>query len=159
MDGAEKVKDRKQLSYVFIGVFIFLWLLGPLTQLIQIVNLQLHVEWGLSELIILDPAFGWFRADELAMAWADMTYLVAGAIFVLGAFLRRPWAIPFGFYALATWSFILLMCRIRWPLLEATGFDVISGDQQLIFYTYATIYILFGWFGMIYLWRNRRIYD
>jgi len=153
------MKPNQQLSYLFIGMFIFLWLFGPLTQLIQIISLPLHVEWGLSESIILESEFGWFKSDELAIAWADMTYLVAGAIFIIGVFIRRSWSIPFGFYTSATWSFILLMTRIRWSLLEAGGFDVVSGDQQLVFYLYATVYILFGWFGMIYLWRHRHIYD
>ena len=152
------MKQKQQLSILFIGMFIFLWLLGPLTQLLQIINLPLHVEWGLSEAIILEPEFGWFRSDELAIAWADMSYLITGLIFIVGAFLRKPWSIPFGFYTLATWSFILLMCRIRWPLLETNGFDVISGDQEFLFYTYAVIYILFGWFGMFYLWNKRHIY-
>ncbi len=152
------MKPKQQLSYVFIGMFIFLWLLGPLTQLLQIINLPLHIEWGLSEAIILEPEFGWFRADELAIAWADMSYLLTGFIFIVGVFLRKEWSIPFGFYTFATWSFILLMCRIRWPLLEANGFDVISGDQEFLFYTYAVIYILFGWFGMFYLWNKRCIY-
>ena len=73
--------------------------------------------------------------------------------------MRRSWAIPFGFYTLAAWSFILLLARIRWPLLEANGFDVVSGDQELLFYSYATVYVLFGWFGMVYLWMNRDIYN
>ena len=152
------MKEKRQLSYLFTGAFIFLWIVGPLTQLLFIVNLPLHVAWGLSEPVVFDPAYGWFRADELAIAWADMTYLVSGAIFVIGAFLHRPWAIPFGLYTSATWSFILLMARIRWPLLEANGFDVVSGDQELVFYTYATVYVLFGWFGIVYLWINRDIY-
>ena len=151
-------EPKKQLSYIFIGIFIFLWFMGPITQLIQIISLPLHIEWGLSESTIMQPAMGWFEADELAIAWADMTYLITGVIFIVGVFMRRTWAIPFGFYTVATWSFILLMCRIRWPLLEINGFDVISGDQEIMFYTYATIYILFGWFGMFYLWRNRDIY-
>jgi len=149
---------KRQLSHLFVGAFIVLWIIGPLTQLLQIINLPLHVEWGLSESIILDPAFGWFRADELAIAWADMTYLAAGAIFIAGAFSRKSWCIPFGFYTSAAWSFILLMARIRWPLLEAAGFDVISGDWEPKFYAFATIYVCFGWFGMIYLWKNRNIY-
>jgi hypothetical protein len=149
---------KQQLSPFFLATFVLLWVLGPLTQLLQIVNLDLHVAWGLSEAIILEPEFGWFRADELAIAWADMTYLLAGAVFVVGAFLRRSWAIPFGFYTCATWSFILLLARIRWPLLEAAGFDVVTGGQQRLFYVFATIYIVFGWFGMVYLWRRRDLY-
>ena len=153
------MNNKKQLSYIFIAIFILLWLLGPLTQLIQIISLPLHIEWGLSEARILEPEFGWFKADELAIAWADMTYLITGAIFIVGVFMRRRWAIPFGFYTLAVWSFILLMARIRWPLLEAAGYDVIAADQKFIFYAFATVYILFGWFGMVYLWRRRGIYD
>jgi hypothetical protein len=36
------------------------------------------------------------------------------------------------------------MARIRWPLLAANGFYVISGDQQPVFYIFATAYVLFG---------------
>lgn len=153
------MKPSQQLSYVFIGTFIFLWIMGPLTQLIQIINLPLHVEWGLSEHIILDPEFGWFRADELAIACADMTYLVSGIVFVVGVFLRRSWSLPFGFYTMASMSFILLVALFRWTFLLGGGYDVISGDQRIVFYVYAVIYVIFGWFGMVYLWRNRRIYD
>ncbi|MCP4567570.1 MAG: hypothetical protein GY841_08330, partial [FCB group bacterium] len=92
------MKPEKRLSRAFIGTFILLWLLGPLTQLLQIISLQLHVQWGLSEAIILNPEYGWFRADELAIAWADMTYFMAGLVFVVGNYLRRSWAMPFGFY-------------------------------------------------------------
>ena len=153
------MKSKRQLSRIFLVAFIFLWFLGPFTQLIQIVNLPLHVKWGLSERIILEPQFAWFKADELAIAWADMTYLIAGVIFIVGVFMRRSWAIFFGLYTNAAWSFILLFARIRWPLLEANGFDVVKSDQEFIFYTFATVYILFGWFGMYYLWKNRKIYD
>lgn len=149
---------KRQLSYLYLGVFFILLILGPVTQLLFIVNMPLHVSWGLSEPIVLDPAYGWFKADELAIAWADMTYLAAGVVFFIGVFIRQSWAIPFGFYTSACWTFILLFARIRWPLLEANGFDVVSGDQEVAFYSYALIYILFGLFGMVYLWRNRDIY-
>ena len=79
----KRAKSHDHLSYTFIGVFIFLLILGPLTQLLQIVNLPLHVRWGLSERIILQPEYGWFRADELAIAWADMTYFITGIAFVI----------------------------------------------------------------------------
>ena len=153
------MKTKRQLSYFFIAGFILLWVIGPLTQLIQIVSLPLHVELGLSEAAILEGGFGWFRADELAIAWADMTYLVAGVVFVIGVFMRRSWAIPFGFYTSATWSFILLMARIRWPLLDAAGYTVIASDQRAIYYAYTYLFILFGWFSMVYLWRKRNIYE
>lgn len=153
------MKKKQQLSYLFIGAFILLWIIGPLTQLLQIISLPLHVKWGLSERVVLDPAFGWFRADELAIAWADMTYLVAGIVFIVGAFMRRSWAIPFGFYTSATWSFILLIARIRWPLLEAHGFDVMAADQETLYYVYAYVFVLFGWFAMVYLWKKRKIYE
>ena len=153
------MKNSRQLSYWFIGIFILLWIIGPLTQLLQIVSLPLHIEMGLSESKILDPDFGWFRADELAIAWADMTYLISGAVFIVGAILRKSWCIPFGIYTSATWSFILLMARIRWSLLEARGFDVIGPDQEPLYYAYAYLFVAFGWFGMVYLWKRRNIYE
>ena len=153
------MKSKTQLSYFFLGAFIFLWFFGPLTQLIQIISLPLHIELGLMEKKILEPGFEWFKADELAIAWADMTYLIAGLIFIIGTLMRRSWSIIFGLYTNAAWSFILLLVLIRWQILETNGFDVISPDQKLTYYPYAAIYVLFGWFGMYYLWRNRKIYD
>ena len=151
-----KASDR--LSYIFVAAFILLWIAGPLTQLLFIMKPSLHQSWGLSSPIMLDPEFGWHKADELAIAWADMTYLVAGAVFVIGAMMRRSWAIPFGLYTSAAWSFILLLAMIRWPLLEANGFGVISGDQKIAFNAYAIVYVVFGWFSMVYLWVNRNVY-
>jgi len=153
------MKPKNQLSHIFIGIFTLLLIMGPLTQLLFIINQPLHVKLGLSEYIILQPEYGWFKADEMAIAWADMTYLMTGVAFIIGAFLRKPWSIPCGFYTSAAWSFILLMARFRWPLLEANGFGVLGADQVNFFYGYAYLYILFGWFGMYYLWKNRRIYD
>lgn len=152
------MKNKNQLSNTFISIFILLLILGPLTQLLQIINLPLHVKWGLSEHIILQPEFGWFRADELAIAWADMTYFVTGIAFVIGAFLRKSWSIPCGLYTSACWFFIMLLARIRWPLLEANGFGVLGSDQSLLFYLYAYVYMLFGLFGMYYLWQKRNIF-
>lgn len=153
------MKQKHQLIYLFFGAFLILLILGPITQLLFIVNMPLHVSWGLSEPIVLEPAYGWFKADELAIAWADMTYLAAGVVFLIGSVKRRTWAIPFGFYTSACWAFIMLLARIRWPLLEANGFDVVSGEQETAFYIYAYVYILFGLFGMVYLWRHRNIYE
>ena len=153
------MRTNRQLSRVFIGLFIILWFLGPMTQLIQIINLPLHIDLGLSERLILDPEFGWFRADELAIAWADMTYLVAGIVFVIGVFLRRSWSLAFGFYTLATWSFILLIALIRWSLLDAGGYQVLGKGQEALYRIYAVVYVIFGWFGMVYLWRRRHIFD
>ena len=51
-----------------------------------------------------------------------------------------------------------LRALIRWHLLEANDFGVISGDQKVVFYAYAIVYVCFGWFGMIYLWLNRDVY-
>lgn len=76
-------KDR--LNNFFLILFLLLWFLGPVTQLIQIINLPFHVKIGFSEHNILEPEMGWFRADELAIAWADMTCLVTGAVFMVGA--------------------------------------------------------------------------
>ena len=151
--------NESRLSRIFIGLFVFFMIMGPGTQMLQIINLPLHVELGLSENIILQPEFGWFRADELAIAWADMSYLLSGIIFLVGVYLRKPWCIPFGFYTSAAWSFILLMARIRWHLLEANGFGVLAEDQQTAYYIFAYAFVLFGWYGMYYLWHNRTVYD
>lgn len=149
----------QKLSNFFMGCFALLWILGPLTQLLFLVNPTLHLKLGLSEHITLEPEFGWFRADETAIAAADQTYLFTGLVFMIASAQRKTWCIPLGFYTCAAWSFILLVAIFRWPLLEAAGFGVLGNGQVAFYYIYALAYVLFGWYGMFYLWNNRRIYD
>lgn len=152
-------RTEKSLSNGFLAVFAFLLLAGPCTHLLFIVNPDLHYKLGLSEALIMDPEYGWFQADELAIAWADMTCLIAGAAFLVGARFHCSWCIPFGFYTCSCWYFIMLMARIRWPLLESNGFGVMDDSQRTMYHVYAYMYIGFGWCGMYYLWSNRRIFD
>jgi hypothetical protein len=153
------MKSKRQLSRIFIGVYILFWFLGPITQLIQIINLNLHIKMGFSEIKILDPSFAWFKADELSLAWADMTTLIAGIIFIIGSFMRRSWSIWFGFYSLAIWSYWPILTQLRWALLEDNGYDVLAQEQAAIFHIYMILFAVFSLFGMFYLWRHRHIYD
>ena len=107
----------------------------------------------------MDPEFGWYKADELAIAWADMTYFTTGILFVIGAYRRKAWCIPCGFYACGCFLFIMLLARIRWPLLEKSGFSCLEGDQMVAFYLYSYAYMLFGLCGMYYLWSKKNIFD
>lgn len=153
-------KNKSSLGNAFLGAFCLFLVLGPATQLLFLINTPLHIKLGLSEKTVLDPELGWFLADETAIAWADQTYLVAGVAFVVGALRRQSWCIPLGFYTCAAASFILLVARIRWPLLEANGFGVLTdAEQKSFFYMYSYAYILWGWYGMYYLWSNRAVYD
>jgi hypothetical protein len=153
------MKTTRQLSLLFLGVYILMWVLGPATQLLFIVNQPLHTSWGLSEPLVREQGFEWLLADEMAIAWADMTYLVAGVVFVVGAFLRRPWSLAFGLYSLAAWFFIMILLLIRWSLLDRHGVPVVQDKQKLVFTIYALIHAGFCLFGMIYLWLRRKTYD
>ena len=153
------MERQRQLSRVFIGLFILFWLIGPLTQLIQIIDLDLHVRMGFSEAVILDPEFGWLKADELAIAWADMGTLIAGVIFVIGAVKRRPWSIWFGFYSLAVWSYWPILTLVRWTTLEDSGYSVFAEGQEFVFRGFMLLVGIFSLVGMFYLWRRRRVFE
>ena len=142
-----------------MGAFVVLWILGPLTQLVQIINLPFHVKMGFSERNIMKPEYGWFRADELSIAWADMTVLLTGIAFFVGARLQKPWCIPCGFYSSSIWFYVMLLALVRWPLLVKNGFGVVADDQKLFYNLYACIYVAFGLYGMVYLWIQRNIFD
>ena len=149
---------KQQLSRVFIGAFIVMYLIGPVTQLIQIVDLDLHVRLGLSEAIVLDPAFAWFKVDELAIAWADMTTLVAGIAFVAGALTRRSWSIWFGFYTLAVWSYWPTLVMLRWTLHPLAGYDILPEAQAVLYFGYMILFAIFSLFGLFYLYRRRNVF-
>ncbi len=136
----------------FVIGFIVLWVLGPLTQLLQLIAPSLHKKLGLMEARAFEPEFKWFQVEERAIAIADMSFLLSGVVFVIGALGGRAWAIPFGFFTCAIYVYFGLMCLSRWALLGRHGLSPLSPGQLKVYVLYIGVFILFGLFGMIYLW-------
>lgn len=136
----------------FLIVFVVLWIFGPLTQLLQIVAPSLHMKLGLMEGKALEPEFQWYRLEERAIAFADMSFLLSGILFVIGAIGRQTWAIPFGFFTCAIYVYFGLMCIFRWALLGRHNLSPVSPRQITGYVMYMVVFLIFGLFGMIYLW-------
>ena len=142
------------LDIWFIIVFIVLWIVGPLTQLLQIVAPSWHMKLGLMEGKAFDPEFKWYRLEEKATAIADISFLLSGIVFVVGAVQGQAWAIPFGFFTCAVYLYFGLVCIFRWVLLGKHNLSPLLPRQLKAYILYIGVFVVFGLFGMIYLWGN-----
>ncbi|MDJ0710091.1 MAG: hypothetical protein QNJ14_06865 [Woeseiaceae bacterium] len=140
------------VSTWFIVVFILFWIAGPLTQLLFLVAPSLHHRLGLTEEDALKPEFKWFLIDEQAIAIADMTYLIAGIVFVWLAFLGSDLALPFGIYMCSCYVFVACLAIPRWLMLERHGLSPLPPQQKAFYLSYMGAYCLFGLYGLFHLW-------
>lgn len=140
------------ISLWFIAVFALLWLLVPVTQLIFLVAPRIHHKLGMTEDKALEPQFRWFLLDEIAIAFADMTYLLSGAAFLWLALSGSQTALIFGLYSCACYVYIPFMAISRWRLLAKHDLSPISKGQLPIYVGYMLLMLLFGLFGLVYLW-------
>ncbi len=136
----------------FIIVFIGLWIAGPLTQLLQLVAPALHRKLGLMEAKAFEPEFKWFLLEERAIAMADLSFIISGLMFVIGAIGGHTWALPFGFFTCAIYFYFGLMCILRWVLLGQNNLSPLSAGQIKVYVMYMGIFVISGLFGMVYLW-------
>lgn len=141
-----------EISTWFIAVFILSWLVGPLTQLLQLVAPKLHYRLGMMEANAIKPEFKWFLLDERGVAIADMTYLVAGAVFVWLALLGNPTSLIFGIYTCACYVFVSVLVISRWLLLTQHDLNPTPSKQLAGFVAYMLLYLAFGLYGLVYLW-------
>jgi len=140
------------VSTGFIVVFILSLVIGPLTQLLQLVAPKLHLKLRMTEARAFDPEFRWYLQDERAIAIADMTYLAAGTAFVWLALAGNTTALIFGLYTCACYVFISVLAIARWLLLSQHNLNPTPGKQLAVFVAYMLIFLLFGLFGLFYLW-------
>ncbi len=96
-----------EVSIWFIVVFVIMWILGPATQVLQLVAPKLHKRLGLMEAAAYEPEFRWFMIEQRAIAYADLTYLFAGVVFVVLALLDNEWAALFGIYTCACYVYFV----------------------------------------------------
>lgn len=136
----------------FLVLFALLLIAGPVTQLLQLIAPNLHHKLGLTEAKAIQPEFEWFLLDERAIAIADLTYLTAGIAFVWLALAGNHSALIFGIYTCACCVFISVLAISRWLLLEKHALSPLSRTQLPFYFVYMGIYLLFGLFGLVYLW-------
>lgn len=141
-----------EVSTWFLLAFVLLWLAGPGTQVVFLVAPRLHHKLGMTEDNALSPEFRWFLLDEKAIAIADMSYLVSGAVFVSLALLGSQAALIFGLYSCACYVYIGLLAISRWLLFGKNELSPVSRRQLPVYVAYMVVFIVFGLYGLHYLW-------
>ena len=140
------------ISTWFVVVFGLLWVAAPVTQLLHLVAPRLHHKLGMTEADAFKPQFRWYLLEERAIAYADMTYLVAGLAFILLALLGERSALIYGLYTCACYVYIACISIPRWMLLSREGLLPMPGKQMGVYISYMLVFLLFGLYGLVYLW-------
>ena len=141
-----------QVSGWFIVVFVLMWLAGPVTQVLFLISPKLHHKLGLTEDSALEPEFRWFLLDEKAIAIADITCFVSGGAFIWLALLGNQAALIFGLYSCACWVYIAPLAVSRWILFGMNQLSPMSKAQMPIYMAYMVLFLVFGLYGLFYLW-------
>ena len=141
-----------EISTFFIVVFILMWIAGPATQLLQLLAPKLHMKLGLMEADAFKPEFKWFLLEQKAIAIADMTFLVSGIAFVWLALLGNETALLFGLYSCACYVYFASTFIPSTLLLSKHNLSPVSRKQLGGYMVYASLYLLFGLYGLFYLW-------
>ena len=136
----------------FITFFVLVWIAGPVTQLLFLIAPKLHHKLGMTEADALKPEFKWFLLDEKAIAFADMTYLVSGIAFLVLVLLDEKTALIFGLYNCACYVYAASISIPRWLLLAKHELSPLPGRQLPVYLSYMVLYLLFGLYGLFYLW-------
>ena len=141
-----------ELNAWFMGLFVIMWVAGPLTQVLQLIAPKLHHRLGLTEADALRPEFKWFLLEEKAIAIADISHLVAGTAFVWLVLLDSRSALIFGMYTCACYVYIALISVPRWLLLAKHELSPLPRGQLPFYMSYMVVFLLFGLYGLFYLW-------
>lgn len=142
-----------QVSFWFLVPFAILWLGVPVTQALFLVAPRLHHRLGMTEDAAFEDEYRWFLLDEKAIAIADMSYLVSGAVFIGLALAGSRHALPFGLYSCGCYVYVSLMAISRWRLLGKNALSPISSRQAPFYTAYMLVLQAFGLGGLVYLWR------
>ena len=140
------------ISVWFLTVFVLIWIAGPVTQLLFLVAPKLHHKLGMTEDGALEPEFRWFLLDEKAIAIADMTYLISGGAFIWLALLGDEASLIFGLYNCACYVYVATLAISRWLLFGKNRLSPISKRQLPMYMAYMGFSIVFGVYGLFYLW-------
>ena len=155
MDAASQPRRKGQamdVSVWFIVVFIIMWALGPATQVLQLIAPELHMKLGLMEKAAFEPEFRWFRLYERGTAFADLTHFSAGIAFVWLAIAGNENALIFGLYTCSVYVFVMTQYLAQLFLLNRENLHPISGSQLGFYFAYGALFVVFGFYGLVYLW-------
>lgn len=133
-------------------VFILMWIASAGTQLLQLVAPKLHMKLGLTEADAFKPEFKWFLLEQKAIAIGDMTYFVSGIAFVWLALLGNETALIFGLYSCACYVYFAATFIPSTLLLVKYNLSPVSRKQLVAYMFYAVLFLLFGLYGLFYLW-------
>ena len=140
------------VSAWFIVVFVIMWIIGPATQLLQLLAPKLHMRLGLMEAAAFEPEFKWFLLEEKAVAIADLTFLFSGVAFVGLALLGSETALIFGLYSSACYVYFASIYIPRILLLSKHNLSPVSRKQLGVYLLYVSLFLLFGLYGLFCLW-------
>jgi hypothetical protein len=141
-----------EVSAWFMVVFIVMWIANPLTQALFLIAPNLHHKLGMTETDAFKPQFKWFLLEQKAIAIADMTYLVSGIAFVWLALLGNKTALIFGLYSCACYVYFASTFIPSALLLSKHNLSPISRRQLGVYLLYAALFLVFGLYGLFYLW-------
>ena len=141
-----------ETSTWFITVFVLVWLAGSTTQILFLVAPKLHHKLGLTEAKALEPDFRWFILDEKAIAYADITHAISGLAFIVLALSGDRTALIFGLYSCACYVYISCLAVSRWLMLGKEGISPLDPKQHSFYFSYMGLLLLFGLYGLYYLW-------
>lgn len=143
-----------EISAGFIAIFTLMWIAGPLTQVLFLAAPKLHHKLGLMEADAYKPEYRWYLLEERAIAYADMTKVISGIVFVWLALLGIPAASIFGLYVCACYVYIASISIPRWLLLSRDSLSPLPRKQLAIYISYMVLFLLFGLYGLSYLWDS-----
>ncbi len=141
-----------EISLWFILLFAFMLIIGPFTQLLQLIAPELHKKLGLTEAKAFEPEFKWFLLEEKAFAIADMSFLITGLLFIAYSLLGSQVALILGLYTCVCYIYFGLIYITRVYLLTKHSLSPIAENQLRTYLLYAALFLAFGVFGVSHLW-------
>ena len=113
----------------FIIAFFAFWLLGPASQVLQLVAPRLHMKMGFMEKRAFEPEFRWFWLYERGTSIADLTHFVGGILFIWLAFTGNVNAPVFGLYVCSVYVFVMLQYLLQFILLTRESLHPLDKGQ------------------------------
>ena len=139
------------ISVWFIVVFVIMWIIGPLSQVLMLVAPKLHMRLGLMEADAYKPEFKWFLLEQKSIAYADLTQLASGAIFLVLALVDNAWAPIFGIFSCAIYVYFPAQWLADILLLIKNDMSPVKTAQLRVYLVYMAFFVAFGLYGMYYL--------
>jgi hypothetical protein len=139
------------ISVWFIVVFVLMWIIGPLSQVLMLVAPKLHARLGLMEADGYKPEFKWFLLEQKSIAYADLLQLASGVGFLVLVLADNPWAAIFGIFSCAIYVYFPAQWLADILLLIKNDMSPVRPAQLRIYLVYMALFVAFGLYGMYYL--------